>query len=618
MSTMTTFDTTPEALGDLLRSVQNGRTQLPDFQRGWVWDDAHIRSLLASVSLSYPVGAIMMLQAGGEDVRFKTRSVEGVKPEGLRAPERLILDGQQRLTSLYQALLSSAAVETRDSRGNPMKRWYYVDINKALSPHHDREDAIVSIPENRKLLNFRGEETADYSTLEREVMAGLLPLRLMFDTDGLMRWQMAYLQAEPAHIQARLATWSQLMTEVIQRVQQYQVPLIMLRKETPKDAVCQVFEKVNTGGVALTVFELLTATYAATDFDLRNDWNSRLLKLKKHKVLANIESTEFLQAVTLLATYARRKKSLSAGTSADAAPGISCKRKDILRLTLEDYRAWADTATSGLFRAATLLYDQNIFSARDIPYRTQLIPLAAIFATLGGRADTDGVLTKLTRWYWCGVFGELYGSALETRFARDLAEVVAWVEGGAEPSTIIDANFAPARLLSLRTRNSAAYKGLAVLLLRDGGRDFRTGFSIDAQIYDDENIDIHHIFPKAWCKQQGIEPSRYDSVVNKTPLSAKTNRIIGGNAPSTYLARLQKSADISDERMGELLESHVIEPARLRSDDFKGFFEARELALLQRIEKAMGKKIAAHMTEMDAGPLEVVATEEDDTGDEFG
>src|SRR4029079_1293859 len=125
--------------------------------------------------------------------------------------------------------------------------------------------------------------------------------------DGLMRWQITYLQADPTNMQARLATWSQLLKEVIQRVQQYKVPLIMLRKETPKDAVCQVFEKVNTGGVSLTVFELLTATYAADDFALRDDWAAREAALSEHLVLSSsFRSTDFLQIVSLLSTFKRR------------------------------------------------------------------------------------------------------------------------------------------------------------------------------------------------------------------------------------------------------------------------------------------------------------------------
>src|SRR5947209_19489474 len=104
MSAVTTFDSTKESLLDLLRSIRAGKTQLPDFQRGWVWDDEHIRSLLASVSMSYPIGAVMMLQTGNPDVRFKPRPVEGVTLTQAELPERLILDGQQRLTPLFQAL----------------------------------------------------------------------------------------------------------------------------------------------------------------------------------------------------------------------------------------------------------------------------------------------------------------------------------------------------------------------------------------------------------------------------------------------------------------------------------------------------------------------------------
>ena len=269
---MTTFDSTKESLLDLLQSIKQAKTQLPDFQRGWVWDDDHIRSLLASVSLSFPIGAVMMLQTGNPDVRFKPRLVEGLELARPPEPEWLILDGQQRLTSLYLALLSRAPVHTKDRRDNPITRWYYLDIAKALSPNGDREEAIVGIPEDRQIRNFRGEVTADYSTTEKECAAELLPLPLVFDTAGLTDWQMKYLQIEPAHIQERLSRWNQLVTTVIQRFQQYQIPLILMRKQTPKEAVCQVFEKVNTGGVSLNVFELLTATYAAEEYNLRDDW----------------------------------------------------------------------------------------------------------------------------------------------------------------------------------------------------------------------------------------------------------------------------------------------------------------------------------------------------------
>lgn len=591
MSLVTTFDSTKEALVDILRSIQHGKTQLPDFQRGWVWDDDHVRGLLSSISLSYPIGAVMMLQTGNEDVRFKPRLVEGVVLPTPPQPERLILDGQQRLTSLFQALVSSQPVQTRDARGKTIKRWYYINICKALDPTADREEAIIGVPEDRIIRNFRGEVEGDYSTVDKEIAAELFPISLMFDTIQMNIWQMKYVQAVPEQMVERMNRWSALMLDVVQRFQQYQVPVIMLRKETPKEAVCQVFEKVNTGGVSLNVFELLTATFAVDDFNLRDDWAKRSGKFRSVKTLAGIENTDFLQAVSLLATRARRLGAIAGGIDADKAPGITCKRKDVLRISLQDYKLWADAVTSGFERAARLLHSQKMFDSRDLPYRTQLTPLAAILAVLGDRADHDSVRAKLLKWYWCGVFGELYGGAIETRFARDLPEVLAWIENGPEPSTVVDANFNPSRLLTLRTRNSAAYKGLYSLLLRDGGYDFRTGEAVDVQMYFDDSIDIHHIFPQAWCRSQGIPATQFDSIINKTPLSAKTNRIVGGKAPSSYLASIMKGG-ISEARIREILKSHVIEPDALLADDFAAFFTARREALLDRIEAAMGKPLA--------------------------
>ena len=583
VNSITTFDSTKESLLDLLKSIKEGKTQLPDFQRGWVWDDEHIRSLLASISLSYPIGAVMMLQTGNDEVRFKPRLVEGVILQNPPEPERLILDGQQRLTSLFQSLVSEQPVVTRDSRGKEIKRWYYLDINKALDPTIDREEAIVSLPEDKKIRNFRGEIIEDYSTIEKECKAELLPLSLVFDFSALTNWQMHYFQIDANAMRERMSKWNELLQQVIQRFQQYQVPLILLRKENPKEAVCQVFEKVNTGGVSLTAFELLTATYAAEDFNLRQDWSSRLKRIRKFKVLESVENTDFLQTVTLLATYSRKKQ------NPDVA--VSCKRKDVLRLPLSDYQTWAEVATQGFEKAAKFLYSQKIFSARDLPYRTQLVPLAAIFSVLGDLADNDGVRSKLAQWYWCGVLGELYGSAVETRFARDLQEVLAWIDGVGTPSTVQDANFSPSRLLTLRTRNSAAYKGISALLLREGALDFRSGETIDLQMYFDERIDIHHIFPRAYCQERGIDSRKCDCIVNKTPLSAKTNRMIGGKPPSAYLERLQKTAGITEERMKEILNSHVINYEAMKLNDFETFFNLRYNALLDRIEKAMGKQI---------------------------
>lgn len=583
MERITTFDSTKEALLDLLRSIRDGKTQLPDFQRGWVWDDEHIRGLVASVSLSYPIGALMMLQTGNPNVRLQPRLIEGVDLASAPDPDRLILDGQQRLTSLFQSLFANRSVVTKDPRGKQIRRWYYLDIEKALNPAVEREDAIVALPEDRIIRNFRGAVIDDFSTPKAEHKAGLFPLCQIFDCSD---WRGKFNETWD-YDRDKIKLFDQFEKGVIKRFEQYQIPVIVLGKETPKEAVCQVFEKVNTGGVPLTVFELLTATFAADNFNLREDWLVRDKRLRKHRVLQSLENTDFLQTVTLLATYARK----------DA---VTCKRRDILRLTVDEYKTWSEVATLGFEEASRFLHGQHIYSARDLPYRTQLVPLAAVLAELGDEAKTDGARKKLAQWYWCGVLGELYGAAVETRFTRDLPEVVSWIRGGGEPATVSEANFAPRRLRTLRSRNSAAYKGLSAVLMRDGGLDFRTGDRIDLQIYFDDKLDIHHIFPQDWCRKHHIEAGRYDSIINKTPLAAKTNRIISNNAPSTYLVRMEKTSGVDEARMDQILRSHVIEPSALRADDFETFFKAREEALLERIEHAMRKPIARDSTSVEA------------------
>ena len=368
--------------------------------------------------------------------------------------------------------------------------------------------------------------------------------------------------------------------QVIKSFQKYQVPVIVLDKKTPKEAVCLVFEKVNQGGVSLTVFELLTASFAADDFRLREDWVKREKRLKEaHPVLRRMESTLFLQALTLLATKAK------GGT-------VSCRRRDILRLQAEEYKTWADRTEEGFMKAARFLHGQKIFNTKDLPYQTQLVPLVAILTNLENTANTEGARQKIAHWYWCGVLGEMYGGATETRLANDFSEVTAWVHGETEePRTIQDANFQSNRLLTLRTRNSAAYKGIHALLMRDGSRDFCSGESVEAQTFFDDNIDIHHIFPRSWCDKESIDANIFNSIINKTAISASCNRSIGGRAPSVYLSFLERKADMSVTDMDEILTSHRIPADRLRADDFNQFFSDRAEGLIQSIEAVMGKNV---------------------------
>jgi len=581
------FRTAEPSLKDVLDAIARGDTQLPDFQRGWVWDDLHIKSLIASLSLSYPIGAVMFLEAGG--VPFKPRLFEGVSLQPAPKPKTLVLDGQQRLTSMYLALRSGLPVKTRTEKGAEIHRFYFLDMAKCLDPAEDREDAVVSVPETFQVTTDFGRKIdLDLSTHAHHYQQRMFPVGLMFDTQGFMQWKMGYAAHHGNNADAMMFLM-RFEQEIWLRFQQFKVPAIELTQDTPREAVCQVFEKVNTGGVTLTVFELMTATFAANDFLLRENWEARHERfVAKHDVLSGVDGTAFLTAVTLLASYERHLTTKSA---------VSCKRADVLRLELNDFKQLQSRVEAGFKKAAELLAEEKIFEARGLPYATQLIPLAAICARLGEMVSQHGAKQKLLRWLWCGVFGELYGGANETRFGMDLPDVVQWVEGGAEPRTVRDASFAPTRLLSLQSRLAAAYKGLAALLMKHGSKDFVSGTPIDLNTYFNNAIDIHHVFPRVWCENNKLPKEKWNSVVNKAPLAASTNRFISGDAPSIYLPRIQKSKQVPSSDLDVFLLSHVIPVAELRSDDFDGFIRHRASALIGLIEAATGKVVSGRDSE---------------------
>lgn len=587
---ISTFQSNKIFLKDLLKDVNLKKIQLPDFQRDWVWDDNRIKSLLASISFSFPIGAVMMLETGNDELRFQPREIEGVKNNSETEPEYLILDGQQRITALYQALLKEGPVDTKDSKNKPIKRHYYINIVESLNNEIDREDAILSISEDKVLKNFRGEITEDYSDPENEYKNMIFPVKCIFDPD---EWDEGYIEYWD-YDKEKIKLFKKFNNEVLKRFDQYQLPIIQMGKDTPKEAVCLVFEKVNTGGVSLNVFDLLTAMFASENYSLRDDWKEIKKELSEYEVLSKISSDDFLQTITLLSTYNKREIS-SSGEPDSKYHAISCKRKDILKLSLSDYHRERDKAIFGFKRAAKFFRMQKIFDSRDLPYKTQTVPLAAVFAQLGEDAENDTIHHKLSRWFWCGVFGELYGSTTESRFAKDLPELLAWVRGGDEPTTVKDASFSGQRLEELKTRNSAAYKGVYALLMKEGCEDFRTGQPIDITSYYDEEIDIHHIFPKEWFKknesEEKIENCVIDCIINKTPISSVTNRKIGGSAPSKYLKKIEKAEKIEKERLDELLKTHLIEPGHLRNDSFWEFYDERYYKMLDKIEKVMGKPV---------------------------
>jgi hypothetical protein len=300
-------------------------------------------------------------------VDFKPRTVEGVPKASQQVkPITLLLDGQQRLTSLYQVTLRNKVVETVTSRNKKVKRWFYIDIRKALDPLVDREEAIFGVPEDRVIRkDINKTVVLDLSTPEKEFANLMFPMTSVFNWDN---WQDGFYDQWSGKPEKE--EWKLFKNSVLQdSFALYQVPVITLGQSTTKEAVCVVFEKVNTGGKPLDAFELVTASYAAGGHELRKDWFGPDGKSGRRKffrealrfpgqsagIVAAVSNTDFLQGIALFHTRELRKLAAAAGKQGKDLPAINCNRQSLLGVPLSAYLKYENLVEDGFVKAAKFL-----------------------------------------------------------------------------------------------------------------------------------------------------------------------------------------------------------------------------------------------------------------------
>lgn len=578
-------------LKKLLNYVDRGYLQLPDFQRDWVWTDEDVRQLLASVAAAFPIGAILTLETGG-NLKLKSRTLEHAPETDGDKARKLLLDGQQRMTALYQTLKSQGPVRTKGSRGKPMSLYYYINMQRALDDKVRLEDAIVAVPDDKILRgNSKRDIKLDLHTRELECQQFMFPLNKALNFD---EWLLAFTDE---HGRDKMSYFQKFRERVIEHIADYEVPVITLEEANTREAVCTVFEKVNVGGKKLDVFELLTAIFAADGFDLREDLRGkgqregRLSKIKgpdkESGVFDKLFERDVLQVACAIHTHAERKGK------------ISIRASDLLKLDCNDYqKKYADEMTRGFEEARRFLGELSIVRGTDMPNLTVAKTVAAVYALMGKNGLNAVQRDRLAQWFWAATLGEWYGASTDTRVASDIQELLDWLKGGdKKPQAIGNINIRADRLDELKTRGSVMYKALYAAILGEGCQDFRTGEPASAMHTYDDPVDMHHIFPKKWADNNNIDSNRYNSIINKTPLDAPTNRMIGARAPSEYLEKLEGElastggGGVAKEQLDRHLESHLINPDLLRADKFDAFYEDRKEKLLKLIERKTGRKI---------------------------
>lgn len=577
-------------LADLCARIERGDIQLPDFQRDYAWDEDRIRSLIVTVLRGYPLGAFMALDTRNEPMRFSPRVLAGAPERGV-LPGMLLLDGQQRLTSIYHCFTGTGQVNTVDFRAKRVTRTYYVDVRRAVAAEPMPDDAVFAVDEHGYLASPFGPELHEPVVDASSASAvGCVPVSCLLGERGT---QLLFDLAAAGDAELRQAA-AEFFDRILRPLAGYVVPMIRLGRETERAGVGQIFAQANMSGLQMDVFDLLTAVFVGEDPDFRlaDDWTFTEQRLRKYPALGAIGRTEFLSAVALLVT-ARR------GHAAGA-------REDILSLSLAEYRDASAILRVTMGEVAEFLSQRCILAAAHVPYSAQLVPLSVILALL---VEKPGVLSqqeawdKLNQWFWSGVFGELYGaSSVALRAARDVDEVVAWVSEATSvpPKTVRDAVFAESRLLSAG-EDSAIFRAFDALLMARGAKDWRTGSAFNRDTIVDLQEGFHPVFPLRWCEEHGVDPVLASSVLNRTPMGKRTEVVLDGKSPQRYLPRVQSKSVMDDAEFNAVLETHELEASALWEADWKAFFADRRRRFVGMIEHALGKPVLRDVDEANLG-----------------
>lgn len=550
-------DTNPRALKELLAEIHSRTMALPDFQRDFVWEPGATQELIVSIASNYPAGSILRVRDAKRV--FAAREFEGAPTLEGAKHTFLVLDGQQRLTSLYQAFYGVG------------EHRYYLNLQKLIDGG-DFEEAIFHARATTKWAKAHEDFAVQASEL-------LLPLSVLKGgAGGFLSWLLQVTNPMPVDQRTTMLDSLTKVNELwIKTIDDYHFPVVTLSDKTEPDALCTIFETLNRTGVKLSVFELLTARFWPKSVNLRALWDSAR---EKNPIVEDFEVDPYylLQAVSL----ASRK-----------VP--SCKRGDVLNLAVADIEKWWAKVVGGLVVGLEILRDDcKVALPKWLPYQTMLAPLAAVLARSGmpKTPEAGANREKLKRWFWCSVFGQAYESSPNSQAAKDVTELSAWLGGGPQPESVCSLRFDPKALRDVTPRQRALYRGTICLILGagTGARDFHTQAIITGKLMNEQGIDDHHVFPSDFLlKKKGITAARVrDCVLNRTLIDRTTNQIISNRAPSDYLVEIR---DTTGFPFDAVLTSHCLPTggnSPIWNDDYESFLAWRQERIWQEIQRATG------------------------------
>lgn len=552
---------------DIVTKAHENKWLLPRFQRYFDWNKQDIRDFIESIFFDQYVGAILLWEMEGEPP-LDVMAIEGVQRDEEAKIEALILDGQQRITSLYYA------IKAPDIRVKGSSTPVYFYVNFATFLQGDGSEEIVEV-HARKL------------TREQSYERLLFP---MYELGASSEWVNGledYLLNKLPDAK-KLRDLRRLIDNKLKHVWDgFEIPYVQLPSSMDIGLVTDTFEKLNTRGKRLSVFDLLIARLHKYDLDLRSLWDATL---KQYQNIARYyRATEKIPIYVLQAISLCHEKN------------SSCKTRDILNIydniysnpAYEFEKHWeefSDYLNRAIEKLENLRDGFGVKNEKELPFDPMIPILAALLKEIESREKKADCHRKLSMWYWSSVFTNAYSSAVDSQMTADFKEMRDWFRDDTKvPKTVnqMRTEFSILSFRDIQKKSNAKYRGVMSLIALEGARDFDTGLNLENARGNDRD----HLFPRA---ELAFGQGRFvNSVLNMTWMSEATNRRIKqAKRPSVYVPEfVQEKYRNSEEEFSSVLATHFIRMStlqRLKEDDFEGFLQDREGLILAKIRELIG------------------------------
>lgn len=520
---------TPSAvkIDKLIHRIEEGDIKIPAFQRGFVWDQEQIISLLDSIYKDYPIGSILLWQSN--EVLKATRNIGGFKlPERSDDyPVNYVLDGQQRISTIYAVFCKDRTQidEDNDSKVKPEMFDIYFDlVDKTFLP----ADNLIE-----------GHTT--------------MRLNDLFNQSFLL-WLGTLSKDE-----------QELATKVHSQFNNYEVPNITISKRS-KDEVGTIFERINNTGTDLTTLDLMVAWTWNEDFHLRK---------KIRELLDDLESKGFgdlPEKILLQCLSGIIKQSTTTST--------------ILSLTSQEVQENFDLLDKSIKKAIDYLSTQLHIESRDfLPHVQQLIGLSYFFSKL--HTPTVEQTRTLQKWFWRTSFSRRYSAQTDEKMNADVSFMNKVLGNdmsglGNYKHTLTDEQLTTQKF----TKTNPIVRAFLVLLAQKNPLNLINGDKIDlADTLSRYNSrEYHHVFPRAYLKGIGITDARLNAIANFCFLPADANKKISDREPADYIFNL-----IPDNIRLNNLESNAlpVDVEIFRNNDFETFLNKRAKLILAFLENEL-------------------------------